>query len=223
MGLGLGGARISSGKGSKQDYATPAAFIAAVTKRWGPISFDLAAYNENRKSDNYFAPCTNAEGPLPSDPKAYGMDSFAHPWAELSTVKFRRDGAPGLLWLNCEFGEIPAWAERCAWESMKGANILLLTPISVGANWYSDVIVPYADSYFLKPRLAFIPNNVYNKDCMLSHFVTPEVRSSSIHPVARTFGGQHRIIELWNWKKDQTIYQWTRPLIETPLPVRERR
>lgn len=126
MGLGLGGARISTGKDSKQDYATPVELMLAIRKRFGPISFDLAAHNHNRKNNNYFAPCTSAEGPMPFDAKAYGMDAFDHPWAELSTVK-------------------------------------------------------------------------------------------------RSFAGQHRSIEIWNWKKDITIQQWTRPLLETPLPGKERR
>jgi hypothetical protein len=218
----ISGTRVTSGKDSKQDYATPADFMSAVKKRFGPISFDLAAHNHNRKHDNYFAPCTTDEGPMPLDPKARGIDAFDHSWARLSTVKFRRDGAPGLLWLNCEFSEIPAWAERCAWESLKGANILLLTPVSVGANWYSNLIVPYADTYFLKPRIAFIPKKVYNKDCMLSHFVSPEVRSSTFCPVARTYDGQVRIVEIWDWNKNLTIQQWTRPLGEVPVPSRRK-
>ena len=63
------GARISTGKDNKQDYATPADFMAAVTARFGPIAFDLAAHASNAKSPNYFAPVTGRDGPLPFDPK----------------------------------------------------------------------------------------------------------------------------------------------------------
>jgi len=41
---------------SKQDYGTPWELIDAVTKRFGPISFDLAAHANNKKHPRYFAP-----------------------------------------------------------------------------------------------------------------------------------------------------------------------
>ena len=97
------GARISTGLNSKQDYPTPDEFMAAVVDRFGPITFDLAAHAENTQSPNYFAPCTGPEGPLPRDPKAFGIDAFDHPWAYLTHHRFRREGWPGLLWLNCPF------------------------------------------------------------------------------------------------------------------------
>jgi hypothetical protein len=206
---GAGGARVSSGTGSKQDYRTPADFMAAVVDRFGPISFDLAAHAENKQSPNYFAPCTGPEGPLPLDKAAFGTDAFDHPWGYLSTSRFRRDGFPGLLWLNCEFNDIPRWAKRCRDESCAGANILLLTPASVGANWFSDLIAPWADTYILKPRLEFIPGQVFPKDCMLSHFVRPDFRHTGPYSVKGT-PDTGRILEIWNWKKSQTVHQWHR-------------
>jgi len=48
---------------SKQDYATPRSFIAAVEKRFGPLSWDLAAHRENKVTgrdglgrEDYFGP-----------------------------------------------------------------------------------------------------------------------------------------------------------------------
>lgn len=207
----MGGARISTGPDSKQDYKTQADLMASIVKRWGPISFDLAALAANTQSPNYFAPCTGPEGPLPFDKAAYGIDAFDHSWEKLSTNHFRRDGFIGLLWLNCEFNDIPTWAARCRDEAEKGANILLLTPASVGANWYSDLIAPYADTYVLKPRLSFIPKHTYNKDCMISHFVKPSVRSWGKYKVTGTPEENVRILEIWNWKKNMTEHQWTRP------------
>lgn len=51
-----GGARISTGADSKQDYQTPDDFKAAVEKRFGPICFDLAAHSGNKLHDDYYAP-----------------------------------------------------------------------------------------------------------------------------------------------------------------------
>jgi hypothetical protein len=68
----MSGPRITSGVKSKQDYRTPDNLMAAVTARYGPISFDLAAHAGNTQSSRYFAPkeftetlvsgeCTTAE------------------------------------------------------------------------------------------------------------------------------------------------------------------
>lgn len=207
----MGGARISSGSDSKQDYKTQSDLMAAITGRFGPITFDLAALAANAQSPNYFAPCTGPEGPLPFDPKAYGIDAFDHDWAKISTNTHRRDGFIGLSWLNCEFNDIATWAERCYREAQRGANILLLTPASVGANWFSELIAPYADTYLLKPRLSFIPKQTYNKDCMLSHFVSTEVRNTGKFAVVGAPEGNVRSLEIWNWKKNKIEQQWTRP------------
>jgi len=52
----MSGPRVTSGKDSKQDYITPDNLIEAVTKRFGPIEFDLAAHKANAKHARYFAP-----------------------------------------------------------------------------------------------------------------------------------------------------------------------
>jgi DNA N-6-adenine-methyltransferase (Dam) len=167
-------ARISSGKDSRQDYATPPEFIAAVERKFGPIQFDLAAHAGNAKHARYFAPIT--------DPQAYGVDAFAHQWFALS-----RQFPDGPLWLNCEFNAAAHWAKRCAFEATFGANILLLTPVAI-TNWFYDYIVERADVYLLKGRLCFDGKSPFPKDCMLSHF----------HPHATG------AITVWDWKKGTT-------------------
>ncbi len=52
----MGGPRVSSGTDSKQDYQTPADFMAAVGKRFGAPTFDLAAHAGNHQVEPYFAP-----------------------------------------------------------------------------------------------------------------------------------------------------------------------
>lgn len=207
-----GGARISSGKDSKQDYRTPADFMEAVIERFGPITLDLAATAENKQLPNYIAPCTGPEGPLPFDREAFAVDSFDQNWANLLTNRFRREGFVGLGWLNCEFNDTAHWSTKCGDESRRGANALLLTPAGVGTVWFSELILPYADVYLLQPRLAFIPGQTYNKDCMLSHFVSPETRSSGKFAVKGLppDATNQRFIEIWNWKKRKTLQRWAR-------------
>ncbi len=53
----MSGPRVTSGKDSKQDFATPENFLReAVEKRFGPVAFDLAAHAGNAKHERYFAP-----------------------------------------------------------------------------------------------------------------------------------------------------------------------
>ena len=52
----MSGPRVTSGTESKQDYATSDQLIGIVAKRFGPISFDLAAHSGNKKHPRYFAP-----------------------------------------------------------------------------------------------------------------------------------------------------------------------
>lgn len=130
---------------SKQDYGTPREFIEAVERRFGPISFDLAASSHNKVVDAYF------------DER---KDSLKQTWRRI----------PGLLWLNPPFGDIDPWAEKCADESKHGARIAFLTPASVGANWFQDRVVPSAHVLELSPRLSFDGVHPFPKDLVLSVF-----------------------------------------------------
>jgi hypothetical protein len=219
----MAGPRVSSGEDSKQDYSTPADFMAAIEKRFGPVQFDLAAHAGNAKHVRYFSPKefvhtgtaeqmdghrgvlvplfkdkkrtqpkrNKAGDPLfekrtPAfDPAAYALDAFAHPWAELSAKFSAPDGEPGLLWLNCEFGDVPPWAARCLKEMADGANITLLTPVAI-ANWFRDHIAGRADTYLLSGRLCFDGKNVFPKDCMVSHF----------------HRGAEGRVQIWDWQRD---------------------
>lgn len=133
---------------SKQDYATPPDFMAAVTRRFGPINFDLAAHAENTKHPNFFS---------------IADDSLRQEWHKI----------PGLLWLNPPFDNIAPWAKKCREEGQRGAKILFLTPASVGSNWFADHVHNWAIVAALQGRIAFDPANPtwgYPKDCILSVF-----------------------------------------------------
>src|SRR5687768_9966490 len=104
---------------SKQDVQTDPEFMRAVNRRFGALSFDLAASFDNRQHDNYFSK---------------EQDSLVQQWHKI----------PGYLWLNPEFDDIEPWARKCAEESKLGASILLLTPASVGSNWFAKWVIPNA-------------------------------------------------------------------------------
>jgi phage N-6-adenine-methyltransferase len=134
---------------SRQDYGTPQAFIDAVVRRFGPLVCDLAASAENAKAPRFV---TEAE------------NSLSRPWA----TRF----PTGNLWLNPPFADISTWAEKCAAESAKRHGlILMLTPASVGSNWFASHVLRKAFVLGLSPRLTFEgTSDPYPKDLTLSVF-----------------------------------------------------
>lgn len=143
---------------SKQDYVTPPEFLSAVETRFHEsISWDLAASHENTVAHNWISEHENS----------------------LTVEWHKKDG---LLWLNPPFGKIAPWAEKCWKESKAGARIMLLTPASVGANWFS-FIFGHAYVMYLNPRLCFDGIAPFPKDCMLSYFC---------HGIQGS--------EIWEWK-----------------------
>ncbi len=133
---------------SRQDFGTPMEFIDAVVKRFGPLAWDLAAHAGNHKCDLYFDETAN---------------SLRQDWTQLR----------GNLWLNPPFGDIGTWARKCA-ESVNGlghgTKILMLTPASVGSNWFAEHVHHRALVLGVNPRMSFDGKDPYPKDLMLSVF-----------------------------------------------------
>lgn len=139
----MNGAAFHRGE-SKQDYETPTDFLNAVSGRFGPIAFDLAASQDNTiVEDNYYDESEN---------------SLIQPWHELI----------GTLWLNPPFNRIEPWAHKCAMEAVKGARILFLTPASVDSEWFAMHVWRKALVLAVRPRLSFDGKQPYPKGVMLS-------------------------------------------------------
>jgi phage N-6-adenine-methyltransferase len=129
---------------SRQDYGTPSEFFAAVAGRFGAPSCDLAACPENAACSRHFSERD---------------DSLAQDWTGLS----------GVLWLNPPFRTIDPWAAKCSESAGPGRTILMLTPASIGTNWFRDHVLGRALVLGLNPRLTFVGETApYPKDLMLS-------------------------------------------------------
>lgn len=132
---------------SKQDYETPMEFIEALERRFGGISFDLAASKENAKAPDYYT----AE-----------QDSLKQDWHKLDALN------NGWLFLNPPFANIEPWAEKCAAEMKLGACILFLVPASVDSVWYWKHVAPHACVLALKQRICFDGKNGFPKGLILA-------------------------------------------------------
>ena len=145
---------------SKQDYATPENFIAAVKARLGVehFSFDFAADASNAKAAGFWTEAVDSLSRTPLE------------WAS------KIDGGWG--WLNPPFTKIGPWARHCSITKKCGGSIAFLVPAGIGANWYRDHVHGQALVLALNGRLAFMPDKptwLYPKDCILclySPFVT---------------------------------------------------
>jgi phage N-6-adenine-methyltransferase len=144
------GPTINKGK-SKQDYGTPKDLLEAVEGRFGKISFDLAADDENHVAPKYFTE---------------EFSSLEQDWTRLQ----------GNLWLNPPFANIEPWANKCfETTGQKGLwwnphqRIFFLVPASVGSEWYRRWVADKAYVLALSPRLTFVGcKDPYPKDVILA-------------------------------------------------------
>ena len=150
---------------SKQDFETPPDFMAALEARFGKMDVDLACRTDNAKA-----------------PAGYyfdqGIDSLKQNWA----LNF----PDGNHWLNPEFGNIDPFVEKCAREALllQRGRISLLTPASIGTNWYARHVYGKAMVLGLSPRIQFVgATQGYPKDLSLS-----------------IYGQGHNGHGIWRWK-----------------------
>lgn len=142
-----GGARVSSGKDSKQDYGTPQSLVDALGKLFKlPVEVDLAATPNNTKAPSFITPAEN---------------SLSVPW-------FKRFGKR-LCFLNPPFSDIEPWARKCRHEALRGSRICFLTPASVDSIWWEVYVHNGARILFCQPRITFIgAKDPYPKPCAIS-------------------------------------------------------
>ena len=158
---------------SKQDYATPMELIRAVEKRFGVIVHDLCAHAQNARVASYYSK---------------EQDCFKQAWA--------KDFPAGNLWGNPEFGGgfIGHFAEKCYVESrQRDGLIIMLTPASIGSEWFAAHVEKKALVIGLRPRLSFDGIDPYPKDCMLSVYgLDPSAPPSAMQYLSG--------FETWRWK-----------------------
>lgn len=147
---------------SKQDYGTPRNFLQAVLQklRITDFSWDLAATDDNAITDNGWY--------------TLEQDSLKQDWYKIR----------GCLWLNPPFEDIEPWVKKAHEESILGAHIVVLVPLSI-AKWWKDHVDGKAYVYMLHGRLTFVgETKPYPKDCALLLY-GPE---------------GYKGYEVWNWR-----------------------
>lgn len=143
---------------STQDYQTPSELIEAVERRFGAITWDAAATAETAVG------VTKDQGHFFS---LAGIDATLDDWS----LRFHRQD---LLWLNPPFGGLGSvWAPLVSrWtRQLPWLRITMLSPASIGSEWFERYVHRKAMVLALNPRLTFVgEKDPYPKDCMLSCF-----------------------------------------------------
>jgi phage N-6-adenine-methyltransferase len=130
---------------SKQDYGTPPELLAAVKRR---LCIDGFALDVAASAENAVAPCYYTEQ----------VNGLAQCWVSKGEW----------TWCNPPYSDITPWVATAVEQSRQGANIAMLLPASVGANWWRDWVNPYAYKVYLNGRLTFVGcEDPYPKDCAL--------------------------------------------------------
>lgn len=165
---------------SKQDYATPDDFIAAVKVKLGITRFahDFAADASNRKAPTHFD---------------IEMDALSVPRWELS---LRANCCPVSRecwgWLNPPFKRIAPWAMRCAMTREAGGQMAFLVPAAVGSNWFKQYVHGHALVLALNGRIHFDPTRPtwgFPKDCILALY-SPHILPG---------------FDVWTWKRSTRV------------------
>jgi hypothetical protein len=164
---------------SKQDVGTPKEFLDAVEKRFGKITLDLAAHQDNHVCDSWLGP-----GGLLSD----SLSSEAN-WKTLSPHDQYTGNQIGICYLNPPFGNISDFVYKCAEQKALGNKIAVLLPMALETKWYTNFVYRQAYTLILKPRLKFVGHeNVFPKGLILAYY------DNLFYP--------KQAIELWDWKSD---------------------
>ncbi len=131
---------------SHQEVETPAALIASVEHRFGPIDFDLAASPQNAKATRFY---TKED------------DTLSQDWT-LEGVR--------VAWLNCEFGDARRYAKKCESVRLLRRWTLLLVPMGT-QDWACEHVWGKAFVLKLKGRVTFVGHpQGFPKDLVLAAF-----------------------------------------------------
>ncbi len=166
------GASFARGS-SVQEVGTPDDFLIAFERRFGKIAIDLAADEFHTVTHRYLDRRTN---------------SLAQPWHQI----------PGMQWLNPEFDDLDTWAEKCSDEGQIGAQVAMLSPASIGTNWFAHHAFREAVTIGIRPRLIFKGSTAgYPKDLCLTLW-------------GMGFSG----FGIWDYKRDVTEWQARADLVK---------
>lgn len=153
---------------SKQDYRTPPELLLAIENEFHVEDWvvDLAAdpstaiainHNEDEMTG---APHRMPRAPFLGPGSELGENSLAVDWSQFL----------GDAWLNPPFADIEPWAEKCA-TTVRSGRIFLLTPASVGSNWYAAHVHGRAHVVAISPRVTFVDcPDPYPKDIVIAVF-----------------------------------------------------
>lgn len=163
---------------SEQVVETPGDLLAAIESRWGAIDVDLACSRHVQL--NAFS-VDNRKAP----------EAIVFPDENALEVSWSARYGSKRCFVNPPFRLCGEFADKCLRESSLFGigRIFLLTPASVGSNWYRDFVHRKASVFVLNPRLTFVGHtDPYPKDMMLTMFASGDCPINAL--------------DVWEWETD---------------------
>lgn len=118
---------------SEQAYRSPPELLAAVERKFGKITFDLACTSEDCVAEAGF--CIDR-----------GHDALVEPWGDVLDND-------RLGWCNPRWADAGKYAKKAA---ACGYRILLNCQLAPDTTWYRDYVHPYARVFALIPRVPYL-------------------------------------------------------------------
>jgi hypothetical protein len=164
---------------SVQTYRTPPELLAAVERKFGRITFDLACTSEDCVADEGF--CIDR-----------GHDALTEDW-EMALGTTIGDG---LGWCNPMWKDAGKYAQRAS--ACPFRRVLLNCQLAPDTTWYRDYVHPHARVFALIPRVPYL------KPDGTPAFVDKRGKPLGINrPVmVAAYGfGLEPGLEMWSWKR----------------------
>lgn len=159
-----------------QNYRSPPELLAAVERRFGRITFDLACTSEDCVAEAGF--CIDR-----------GHDALVERWLDALDLD-------GVGWCNPMWKDAGKYAERASNCGFR--RILLNCQLAPDTTWYRDYVHPYARVFALIPRVPYL------KPDGTPAFVDKRGKPLGINRPAMVaaYGfGLEPGLEMWEWRK----------------------
>jgi phage N-6-adenine-methyltransferase len=110
------------------DWSTPPDLFAALARRHGPFTLDVAASVDNAKCERYYT---------------REQDGLLQPWE-------------GRCWMNPPYGKtIGQWVKKAVESAQAGATGVALLPVRTDSRWWQDWAGPFGEVEFIRGRVRF--------------------------------------------------------------------
>ena len=135
---------------ARQDWQTPPALFAALSRRFGPFGLDAAAHRYNAQAPAWIGRPDAPDLAVVGEAGCVALDALATPWGPLA-------GPDGRVWLNPEYGRsVGCWVARAYEQAERGGLLVcVLIMARTDTGWWHDYALRADTIVYLRGRVTF--------------------------------------------------------------------